>query len=1022
MPEQLAVSPLLDGFTVGTPVSNHVGVRCYPAVQGDTKRKYIVKVISIPASKTQLDALLITGAYKDSSEAVDYYKSLAEETMQEAQLLQKLSESGGFLPYEGCQLEPMRGDGVGYEIYLLGSLRLSLDRYMHRHAVTHLEAVNLGIDLCGALAACRKEGMIYADLKPSNIFISGKKGYKIGDMGFLPMESLKYITLPEKFRSRYTAPELLDDLSVLNETADTYSVGLILYQIFNNGVLPEDLSKELPSPAAADEEMAGILKKACDPDPAARWESPEQMRQAFVDYMQRNTINDVPIMSPLGTAAKAAAANSPEKQEDTAPQESTDTVPPEESQQNQAAEETPSDTPALEQNQEEQPERDEQPENEQEQPLPEQQENEVPVLPADEEVQQDESDPADAVPDESTLQQDETGSIEQVTSDLSEWDTVASAADTAALSYDDTENDVARQFAALSGEPEKKEDSLPEQESEDDDFDLEAELESLNLLLKDSEKPSSPERKIAPNVEPVVVKHPKKKKSAVGTLFTIFLLCLLLAGGVWGYMYYTGEYLKSAEVTDIQETQGILTVSVDSDAQEDLLSVICSDTYGNTYAQTVQNGKAEFTSLAPGTFYKIQIQISGFHKLKETVSYQHTMEGTTNVITLTATAGTQDGSVVLNLISEGAEPDNWQMYYSADGEPELTKTFSGNTVTLENLSIGKLYTFRLEILDGINHTPASGQNTVQFTPVQIVDVQDLAVSSFSDGTLTLQWNTSASAQPEYWVVHCTGDGYDETQQVTQMEAVFTGISESKAYNVDVCAKGMTQTTRLSISANPITLTDFTVDASDAQELKLSWQFSGTAPEKGWQVEYTLDNSNIPSAVKADGTSAVIAPRIPGAVYHFSIQTSDDISVFNGAQVYTCPEADGYTGHGTWDSLSAKLLVTPDDADWEASTISSDQYTQSFTLGQSISVVLQNSYSVYLDDEEMDILYVFRDADGNVVPELISEETRTWRDMFEAGAVGSAELNVPVSPVSAGSYVLYIYLNGALAASTELTVS
>ena len=242
MPEQIDVSPLLDGFTIGTPVNDHYGVCCYPAVKENSERKYIVKVISIPASQTQLDALLITGAYKNAAEAGDYFRQTAGDLIREVQLLQNLSRLEGFLPYEGCQVEPMQKNRTGYRICLLSGFRLSLERYMHRHTVSHLEAVNLGIDICAALAACRKAGMMYIDLKPSNIFISNKKEYKIGDLGFTPLDSMKYSSMPEKYRSCYTPPELLDDFSVLNGTADTYALGMILYQIFNHGALPQDLT------------------------------------------------------------------------------------------------------------------------------------------------------------------------------------------------------------------------------------------------------------------------------------------------------------------------------------------------------------------------------------------------------------------------------------------------------------------------------------------------------------------------------------------------------------------------------------------------------------------------------------------------------------------------------------------------------------------------------------------------------------------------------------------------------------
>ena len=57
------IYPLLDGFLLGDAVSEHDGVRCFPAIRQKTGEKYIVKVISVPSSRVQLDALLLTGAF-----------------------------------------------------------------------------------------------------------------------------------------------------------------------------------------------------------------------------------------------------------------------------------------------------------------------------------------------------------------------------------------------------------------------------------------------------------------------------------------------------------------------------------------------------------------------------------------------------------------------------------------------------------------------------------------------------------------------------------------------------------------------------------------------------------------------------------------------------------------------------------------------------------------------------------------------------------------------------------------------
>ena len=48
----------------------------------------------------------------------------------------------------------------------------------------------------------------------------GYKEYKIGDLGFVRLNSLKYESLPDKYRSCYTAPEVEDAFAPLNDTID----------------------------------------------------------------------------------------------------------------------------------------------------------------------------------------------------------------------------------------------------------------------------------------------------------------------------------------------------------------------------------------------------------------------------------------------------------------------------------------------------------------------------------------------------------------------------------------------------------------------------------------------------------------------------------------------------------------------------------------------------------------------------------------------------------------------------------
>ena len=235
MSQPKLISPLLDNFLMGEPFSKHHGVQCCPAMKKDTDEKYIVKIISVPASQVQLDALLLTGAYPDKESAAVYFKEIADGVVAESQTLQKLSQLEGFIPFDDCQVVEME-DGTGYDVYLLASYKKTLEHVFRKSNMTHLAALNLGLDMCAALAVCRRSGYLYVDLKPDNIFVYGDKEFRIGDLGFMSLDALRYTSLPDKYRSAYTAPELAAPFAPLNTTIDIYSVGLILYQVFNNGV------------------------------------------------------------------------------------------------------------------------------------------------------------------------------------------------------------------------------------------------------------------------------------------------------------------------------------------------------------------------------------------------------------------------------------------------------------------------------------------------------------------------------------------------------------------------------------------------------------------------------------------------------------------------------------------------------------------------------------------------------------------------------------------------------------------
>ena len=312
MAELKLVSPLLSNMEVVSRISVRGAISVYIVKSTKTAQTYILKHISVPESQKQVDALLFTGAAATEAEAQKYYEQVVTDYKEELETLEALSASPNLDCFRSYQIEP-KEEGVGFDIYLLAEHRTTLTEYLSDNALTHLSAVNLAMDLCSALVDLRAAGLVHRDVKPGNIYLNSQGHFVLGDLGIAKLSELKYCSMPETMLSSYSAPELFSLVGTIEPTTDIYSVGLILYRIYNGNHAPfEDerttakaadklriTGKELPAPMYADYEMAEIIHKACAFQPADRYQDPNEMKQALVEYMKRNQLDDTLIVPPI---------------------------------------------------------------------------------------------------------------------------------------------------------------------------------------------------------------------------------------------------------------------------------------------------------------------------------------------------------------------------------------------------------------------------------------------------------------------------------------------------------------------------------------------------------------------------------------------------------------------------------------------------------------------------------------------------------------------------------------------------
>ena len=1030
MSEPKLISPMLDGYSIGEPFSNHHGVRCCPAMHSNSDGKYIVKVISIPASQVQLQALLLTGAYQSEAAARDYFLELAEGIIAETDVLNKLSKQEGFLSFEDHQIVPKENE-VGYDIYLLSSYRRTLARHLRKTAMTHLAAVNLGLDLCAALTVSRNAGYLYADLKPENIFVCHDREFRIGDLGFLKLDSLKFTSIPERCISAYTAPEIVDAFSDINPTIDIYSAGLILYQIYNGGTLPfvgRAAAEALPAPAYADYELAEIILKACAPDPKDRWQTPYEMGQALVSYMQRNGVNDVPIVASVEShedVVQELVAEEPMPEEgsaaDTAQDPSVEQICLDDFYQYLGQEETDASAESEEVHID----------------IPGQTDDDVQedylnlsflddilgddTVPSEDmakdftydDVSADASSILSMADDLISNKHEQAGELAAAPDPVIPLSEVAESMDDAtkviketAVAVEETDGEFEEEYEDEDDEFDDEDDEWPEGTVEDSD--TEDASSAMKAARRKSATRQSEQRRSA--------KKKSEQKKHSGKWIALICVLLLLCGlAVGGYLFYRDYYLRNVSTLTLEGSEDQLVVKVAANVDESLLTVHCVDTYGISMNSPVVDGKAVFTGLNPNTLYKVTVEVTGLHKLTGEIADSYTTPVQTEILTFNAVTGTEPGTAILSFTVDGMDSTAWSVTYWADGVEEQKAIFGGHTANISGLVSGKTYTFRLEAGSSMYIT---GMEQIEYTAVDPVVAENLAITGATAESLDVSWSVPEGTQVTSWTVRCYSDsGYDETIVTDQTSVTFTNLNGNEAHTVEVLAEGMSAGSRCYMSANAVTIHDVKA-APNNGNLLLTWDFTGNTPAGQWILTYNIDGAAYKEMVRTNTSSVEISPLVPGAEYTVTILLEDGTTVFAKPFTVTAPEAKKFSGYLTGaDYITASMCKTPAKPNWNRADLKASDYTDTFTVGTKASFLLYTSRTYNTSPNVITTMFVIHDENGVLVSSNITQQT--WTNMWYKRY---CELDIPALPDTPGTYSIAIYFNGAFVHSQNFYVT
>jgi serine/threonine protein kinase len=150
-----------------------------------------------------------------------------------------------------------------------------------------------------ALAMAHAAGIIHRDLKPSNILIDPQGRPRVMDFGIATRLDAIDVGQQEVGITgtlNYLAPEYVDGRRV-SEKSDVYAAGLVMIEMLSGqpcvrgetpvGIIYQILNQPvaLPADVSVDNQLAGIILKACARDPDLRTASAAQMKSQLDDYL-----------------------------------------------------------------------------------------------------------------------------------------------------------------------------------------------------------------------------------------------------------------------------------------------------------------------------------------------------------------------------------------------------------------------------------------------------------------------------------------------------------------------------------------------------------------------------------------------------------------------------------------------------------------------------------------------------------------------------------------------------------------
>ena len=262
----------------------------YRTMPDGTRENSILKIIRLGENRNER----APKAENEEQQSLNY-EEIIRKIKRNIITVKKLDKGRNIVNYEALEVRDASDKKGKLVLIKLQEMR-SLSQLLEEFSFTYEETVRLGLSVCKGLIKCREFNYTYPNLKPENILFDRDGVCKLGDLGSFSCLEPSKSSIAYKRTQYYMAPEFIKTGKV-SKTADTYSLGLVLYMLTNRGRLPfvEPYPQKLTvnsfneatarrmkgekfqKPVLCSEKLWQIISKACAFNPADRYASPNEM-------------------------------------------------------------------------------------------------------------------------------------------------------------------------------------------------------------------------------------------------------------------------------------------------------------------------------------------------------------------------------------------------------------------------------------------------------------------------------------------------------------------------------------------------------------------------------------------------------------------------------------------------------------------------------------------------------------------------------------------------------------------------